>query len=179
MSDQEKSSLNQEVNTQQNLNSQQTSQQSFDSQQTSQQSFDSQQASQQSFNSQQASQQNFNSQQASQQSYNSQYTTGNTFDNNDIEKNKTIAGLAYFLFFLPLIACPDSKFGRYHANQALLLLIVAIAGNIVLGLIPIFGWVLMPFYGMAVFAFGILGLVNALGGKAKPLPLIGQFSIIK
>lgn len=24
----------------------------------------------------------------------------------DIEKNKTIAGLAYLLFFLPLITCP-------------------------------------------------------------------------
>lgn len=124
-------------------------------------------------------QQNFNSQQASQQSYNSQHNTENTFDYNDIEKNKVIAGLAYLLFFLPLIACPDSKFGRFHANQALLLLIVAIAGNTILALIPIFGWVLMPLYGIAVFAFGILGLVNALGGKAKPLPIIGQFTIIK
>ena len=44
----------------------------------------------------------------------------------DIEKNKTMAGLAYLIFFLPLLACPDSKYGRYHANQALLLFILGL-----------------------------------------------------
>jgi len=34
----------------------------------------------------------------------------------DIEKNKTMAGLSYFIFFLPLIACPDSKYAKFHAN---------------------------------------------------------------
>ncbi|NLJ96320.1 MAG: hypothetical protein GX321_04140 [Clostridiales bacterium] len=96
-----------------------------------------------------------------------------------MEKNKTMAGLAYLLFFLPLIACPDSKFGKFHANQSLLLLLAAIGGNIILGLIPIIGWVLMPIYNLVILAFSILGLVNGLGGKAKALPLIGQFTIIK
>ena len=45
-------------------------------------------------------------------------------DPNDILQNKTLCGLAYvfpILFFLPLVSCPNSKFGRFHANQALLL----------------------------------------------------------
>lgn len=101
------------------------------------------------------------------------------FDPADIEKNKTMAGLAYLLFFLPLVACPESKFAKFHANQSLVLLIVAIAGNIILGIIPILGWILLPFFGIAVLIIAIMGLINGFGGKAKELPIIGKYKIIK
>ena len=55
-----------------------------------------------------------------------------TFTLEDIEKNKTMAGLAYLLFFLPLIVCPESQFAKFHANQALILVIVSIAGSIII-----------------------------------------------
>jgi len=97
----------------------------------------------------------------------------------DIEKNKTMAGLAYLLFFLPLAACPESKYARFHANQGLLLLITGIVGSIVLSIIPIIGWILLPIFGIAIAVLGILGLINGFGGKVKPLPVIGKFSIIK
>ena len=101
------------------------------------------------------------------------------FDLADIEKNKTMAGLAYLLFFLPLIVCPDSKYAKFHANQGLILLIVSIAGNVILGMIPVIGWVIMPFFGIGVLVLGIMGLINGFGGKAKRLPLIGKFDILK
>ena len=106
---------------------------------------------------------------------------GEFYDQEDIEKNKIIAGLSYIwiLFFLPLVACPDSKFGRFHANQALVLFIISTAGSIVLGIIPILGWILLPFFGIACFVFMILGIVNGVTGKAKELPLIGTIKIIK
>ena len=44
----------------------------------------------------------------------------------DIEKNKGIAALSYLLFFLPLIFAQDSKFARFHMNQGLILLLVAV-----------------------------------------------------
>ena len=44
----------------------------------------------------------------------------------DIEKNKVVAALAYIIFFLPLMVCPESPFGKFHANQGLVLLIVGI-----------------------------------------------------
>lgn len=97
----------------------------------------------------------------------------------DIEKNKTIAGLSYFIFFLPLIVCPESAYGKFHANQALLVLIAGIAGNIVLELIPLIGWMLMPIFNIGILVLGLMGLINGFGGKAKPLPLIGSFVIIK
>lgn len=100
------------------------------------------------------------------------------FDPADIEKNKTMAGLAYLIFFLPLIVCPESRYARFHANQALLLFIVAITGNIVLGIIPVIGWALMPFYGLCILALGIMGLINGFGGKAKRLPIFGKYNIL-
>ncbi len=101
------------------------------------------------------------------------------FDLQDIEKNKTMAGLAYIIFFLPLLVCPESKYGKFHANQALILLLVGIIGNVILGFIPIIGWILMPIFAIAVLILGIMGLVNGFSGKAKKLPIIGKFSIIK
>lgn len=101
------------------------------------------------------------------------------FDLADIEKGKTMAGLAYFIFFLPLIVCPDSAFGKFHANQALLLLITGVVGSVVLSFIPVIGWLLLPFFSLAILIFAIMGLVNGLQGKAKRLPLIGKYTIIK
>lgn len=101
------------------------------------------------------------------------------FELEDIQQNKTMAGLAYILFFLPLIATPDSKFAKFHANQGLILLILAVVGNIVLGMIPIIGWVLIPPFSLFILILGIMGLINGFGGKVKRLPLIGNFTIIK
>lgn len=100
-------------------------------------------------------------------------------DPGDIEQNKTMAGLAYLLFFLPLLACPDSKFGRFHANQGLLLLILGFGGSMVLSLIPVIGWLFLPVFAFVVLVLAIMGLVNGLNGKVKELPIIGKFRLLK
>lgn len=100
-------------------------------------------------------------------------------DDADIEKNKGIAAVAYLLFFVPLLAAKDSRFAMYHANQGLVLLLLALAINVVGGIIPLLGWFLiLPLGNLLVVILFVFGLVNALGGKAKPLPLIGSIRII-
>ncbi len=113
------------------------------------------------------------------------------FDPADIEKNKTMAGLAYFIFFLPLIVCPDSKYGRFHANQALNVLIFYVAGAIVFSILSAifiaafaFGVlsiisILSTIYYLALAVLGIWGLINGFTGKAMKLPVIGGITIIK
>jgi len=101
------------------------------------------------------------------------------FEQADIDNNKTMAGLAYIIFFLPLLVCPQSKYARFHANQALLLLIVAVVGNIILGIIPIIGWLLIPLYALAIFILAIMGLINGFSGKAKRLPVFGKYDLLK
>jgi uncharacterized membrane protein len=104
----------------------------------------------------------------------------------DIEKNKTMGGLAYILFFLPLIVCPDSRYGRFHANQGLLLLGLCIVYAIIRRLLFfLFSWIwllasIFSFVlGLCVAAIGILGLINGFSGKAKELPFIGKYRFIK
>lgn len=101
-------------------------------------------------------------------------------DKVDVEKNKAMAVLAYFIFFIPLLAAKDSKFAMYHANQGLLLFLSALAVNMVGGVIPIIGWFLIfPLGNLFCVVLFILGIINASKGEMKPLPLIGGISILK
>lgn len=90
----------------------------------------------------------------------------------DIEEGKVWAAIGYLgiLFLVPLLAKKDNEFAQYHAKQGLMLFIVSlIIGPITF--IPLIGWILAIFP-LVLF---IMGLVNALGGKKKPLPVIGQY----
>ena len=103
----------------------------------------------------------------------------NGFSGTDIAENRTMAGLSYLLFFLPLVSCPQSQYARFHANQSLVLLLLAVIGNVVLGIIPLVGWVLLPLFDVFILILEISGMINGFGGKAKQLPLIGKINILK
>jgi uncharacterized membrane protein len=101
-------------------------------------------------------------------------------DKADVEKNKAMAVLAYFIFFLPILAAKDSKFAMYHANQGLLLALTTAAVNLVGGIIPILGWfIILPLGNLFCLVLFIMGLINSSKGEMKPLPLIGGISILK
>ena len=100
------------------------------------------------------------------------------FDKDDIEKNKVMGLLAYILFFIPLLAAKDSPFARYHANQGLVLFICGLISSLV-WIIPILGWIIAPILGIVITVLAVIGIINALNGKAKELPIIGKFKILK
>ena len=103
-------------------------------------------------------------------------------DSNDceVDNNKVFAALAYILFFLPLLVCKDSTFGKFHANQGLILLLAGIVVNIVGWIVPFIGPLLiLPIGSLAILALAILGIINALKGEMKRLPLVGNVDIIK
>lgn len=105
-------------------------------------------------------------------------------DPQDIQNNKAVAGIAYLgiLFWLPLVAAPNSAYGKFHANQALVFFIVCIAASLVsglVGLIPIIGSILSLAISLAEFAMFVLGLYNGFSGKMRKLPFIGDITIIK
>lgn len=113
------------------------------------------------------------------------------FDQADVEKNKLMAVLSYLgiLVVIPIIVAPDSKFVRYHANQGLLLLVTsAVYGvitrilTLVVGWIPVVGAIILMLFsliGLVIFVFAILGIINAIQGNAKELPIIGSYRILK
>lgn len=98
----------------------------------------------------------------------------------DLEQVKIMAALAYFgiLFFLPLVTHPNSSFGKFHANQGLLLLLFNIIASTVLT-ITIVGVILLPFLYIFTLVLLVMGFINALNLKKKRLPVIGGFDIIK
>jgi uncharacterized membrane protein len=96
----------------------------------------------------------------------------------DIEKNKVIAALAYAIFFLPLIVDKDSEFGKFHANQGLLLLIASLLGNAILT-VTLIGIILIPVLNIVLLVLFIMGALNAYNGQAKELPVIGKFTLLK
>lgn len=97
---------------------------------------------------------------------------------------KTMAALAYIIFFIPMITNKDSKFAMYHANQGLVLLLTVIVLNIVTGFLAgiLFffgGFFLWMVPGIVGIVFAVMGIMNALNGEMKPLPLVGTINIIK
>lgn len=97
---------------------------------------------------------------------------------NGQQPNKVMAALAYVFFFIPLLACPNDSFAKYHANQGLLLLIVGVAGRFI-GIIPFIGGLLTALLGLATFVLFIMGVINALNGVEKPLPIIGNYTLLR
>ncbi len=104
--------------------------------------------------------------------------TTEQYSADDIEKNKIMAVLAYIIFLIPLIAAKDSPFAKFHTNQGLVLFIGALITSVIV-IIPIIGWIVAPIAGLVITVLAIIGIINALGGKAKELPLIGKFRILK
>jgi len=101
-------------------------------------------------------------------------------DSADVEKNKTMAILAYFIFFLPLLTdAKDSPFAKFHANQSLVLFLFVVAVNIIGAIIPFLGWfIVLPIGSIMAIVFWIMGLMNAANGKMKELPMIGGIHIL-
>ena len=112
----------------------------------------------------------------------------------DVNNNKVPCIFAYFgiLFFLPLVACRRSDYGRYHANQGLLLLLLSIIFGgfcwlLNLGrFVPFFGVITLILSGIVGFigsscclSLLVYGIVNIVRGQATDLPIIGWIRIIK
>ncbi len=101
----------------------------------------------------------------------------------DIEKNKIMAALSYvfILFLVPILACPQSKFAKFHANQGIVLfcvdLAIALVGAIC-SFIPVVNWIVGTVLGLAGLALMVLGIYNAVTGKAKELPFVGGIRIL-
>lgn len=105
------------------------------------------------------------------------------FTQEDIDANKSMGIVAYFIFFIPLLveSSKNSPYAKFHVNQGLLIVLAAIAVNVIgtLTTIILIGFLILPLGGIAVFILWVIGLMNAINGVAKPLPFIGQFTLIK
>jgi len=128
------------------------------------------------------------------------------FDAKDINDNKGMACLSYLgpLVFIPYFAAPNSKYAKFHAKEGLNFLIYWAAFwvlHFLLSLIkiktirhgnlfgygydyyvmatPIWIWLPLLLVELAFIAVAVIGVINAVQGKAKELPIFGKIKIIK
>ncbi len=109
----------------------------------------------------------------------------------DVEQNKVMAILAYIgiLVFVPIFAAPQSKFARFHANQGLTLFVFEVVYGVIMsvlsatvGKIPVAGPITLTICGLVSLIWVILmicGIINAVNGKAKELPVLGNIHLMK
>lgn len=95
----------------------------------------------------------------------------------DIEDNKVIAAIAYLgiLCLIPLLLKRDSAYAQFHGKQGLILVIGWVALHLI-GVIPIFGWLLYPI-GLAVLVvLSLLGIIKSLSGEQWDMPYLGEYA---
>jgi len=109
----------------------------------------------------------------------------------DAEQNRLMAVLAYIFFAIPIITgdYKKSEFVKYHTNQGAVMLICCVAFTIVIyiirlllsgiGLGVLSYYLIRPLPGLLWLVLCILGILNVTKNLMKPLPVIGNITIIK
>lgn len=105
----------------------------------------------------------------------------------DINANKPMGILAYLglLVLVPIFTARESKFAMFHAEQGLVLCVLAHLVGIlaaIFSLIPVVGFIfsiLMGLVGVVILVLMILGIANSVNGLAKQLPIVGKYTIFK
>ena len=87
------------------------------------------------------------------------------------DEGKTYAIIAYITWIgwiIALILNMEKKndLARFHIRQSLIIFLAAI-----LTAIPVIGWI----WGIVVLVFWIMGLISAINGEKKEVPLIGKY----
>lgn len=95
-----------------------------------------------------------------------------------VEDGKTIAIVSYLTLIglvAALIMNGDKKntFAAYHIRQSLGLMITALALSFI-NFIPLLGQIIWLVGFLVLLYMWIMGLMNAVNGKEKPLPILGD-----
>jgi uncharacterized membrane protein len=91
------------------------------------------------------------------------------------------SGLAYVtiipaIIFLVVAPYNQKAEIRFHCWQSIFLGVGCIVIDIVLSMIPVVGWIILPFFGLLILIVWILCMVKAFGGQRFNIPVIGDFA---
>ena len=132
-------------------------------------------------------------QQAQGAQYNQNYQQPQGFQQNQGNQSgsfsmdpKTAAIVCYLtwigLVIALLSADRSDPFFRFHLNNVFVLIISGCifgVASVILVFIPILGWLAIVAGSIFLTVCLIMGLINAINGECKPLPLLGSFKIFK
>lgn len=117
------------------------------------------------------------------------------------ENEKLVAALSYIIVGMIWYAVDEemkkSELAKYHVKQALNLLIISVGVNIIMGIlgflgmlltiilamlgpmgmiVGVVGWIIFTVIGVALFILWLIGLIYAINGQKKPVPLVGKLA---
>lgn len=97
---------------------------------------------------------------------------------NIVEEGKTMAMVAYITIFGLIIAFiinNDKKnpFTAFHIRQSLGLGLLGVSLSIA-SYIPFLGWLISMVGSLLLIALWVMGLISAVNGERKPVPVIGE-----
>jgi uncharacterized membrane protein len=94
------------------------------------------------------------------------------------QKNTLMAVLSYIgpLVIVSYLMAKDDSFVKFHIRQGAVLFGIEIALSI---LASMFWWlyVITQFVNLGMFVLSIIGIMNAIHGKEKELPLVGHLAV--
>ncbi len=93
------------------------------------------------------------------------------------DNGKTVAIIAYITlvgWIIALIMNNGNRtvLGSYHIRQALGIMCAAVLLSIATGIIGI--WIISMVVNLAILVFWLLGLISAIQGEMKPVPVLGE-----
>ena len=93
-------------------------------------------------------------------------------------QDKTIAIAAYLTIIglvVALVLNNEKKdlFAKYHIRQSLGLVLTSLALSLI-NVIPILGWIVSMVGAFVLLYMWVMGLLNAINGREKPVPILGE-----
>ena len=93
-------------------------------------------------------------------------------------EDKTVAILCYitligFIAAIFMHQNHKTQLGAFHLRQVLGMVLTAAAGS-VCGVVPVLGWVVWFVVVIVLFVFWVLGLLSAVRGEMRPVPVLGE-----
>lgn len=93
-------------------------------------------------------------------------------------QDKTIAIVAYLTVIglvIALVLNNEKKdlFAKYHIRQSLGLVLTSIALSLI-NVIPILGWIVSIIGAFVLLYMWVMGLLNAINGRERPVPILGE-----
>lgn len=93
---------------------------------------------------------------------------------------KTTDIVAYLTWIGLIIAfiMGDREKSKFHINQSLVIWLVGTVSGM-LAVIPLIGGLVSALGGILAFLCWFIGLIGAIQGTEKPVPVLGQFKLLK
>ncbi len=96
------------------------------------------------------------------------------------DNDSTICAALSYLFVGLIWYFLDNKmrknaFAKFHANQAIVVMLFAIAGSII-SIVPIVGWIVSFVVTILVIVWIILGILFSLSGKKAKMFIVGDLA---